>query len=886
VNELETIAGSQSSDERALRESGTLTQTADASTRPRAALPEPQRGQALGRYVVLERLGAGAMGVVFAAYDPELDRRVALKLLHARHDDERARARLVREAQSLARVTHPRVIAVHDVGVHEGRVFLAMEYVAGMTLRAFMAEPAHSLEQRLAVLRAAGEGLAAVHRAGLVHRDFKPDNVMIAAAGEVKVMDFGLARSREGELSADDAELVTGVDTLSASSRRVAPDLTQAGAMIGTPAYMAPESLAGLPADARSDQFAFAVTCHEALYGVRPFGGATVPSLAHAIASGRIVDPPKTSRVPSWLRRVILRGLTGEPDARWPDLDAFVAALADDPIRKRRRRVLTGASVGLSALGGAALAWALLGPPAHAQVCSALVPDLEGRWGAVERERVARALAEQPTSAPVLASLDAYAREWDAARRDSCEQTHVAAEQSERVDALRRACLDQRAVAFEQLVVVLAAGESLERALEAASALPDLSRCSDITALELEPPPPRELERRREVERVREALAGLGTQVELDRAALAVPSARARLAEAEQLEHPPLVAEARLTLARALLGDDRLEPGIAELRRAYFDAMACGHARVQAEAAGALVYAIGYQRQDHRLGREWGEHALASAARLGDADLIAADIHHALGVLLLAAGDLDGSLAAYTHAYELRKARLLAPHPDLARSLYGLATVSGRLGRNELALELHRESMAMTLALYGPDHSDTAGSHNNIAIILSDLGRLDEAARELELGIAILDAPAGPRLSELPRMLTNLADVERRRGRLARARELEQRSLALRRESVGDAHPEVADSILGLARIELDEGDLDVAAQHARDGLARLRRDFAPGHPEILAAGLVLAEVLAARDARAEARCTLVELLEQTEASNLGPERYAEALALVHRLHD
>jgi serine/threonine protein kinase len=197
--------------------------------------PEPERGETIGRYLVLARLGAGGMGVVFAAYDPELDRRVAIKVLHGRRDSDASRRRLAREAQALARIAHPHVVAVHDVGIHDGRVFLAMQYVEGTTLREFMADPAyaHELEARLRVLIAAGEGLAAAHRAGLVHRDFKPDNVMVGGNGEVKVMDFGLARSR-----ADASESTGPISSAGLHDSRSIPVelVTEAGVVLGTPA--------------------------------------------------------------------------------------------------------------------------------------------------------------------------------------------------------------------------------------------------------------------------------------------------------------------------------------------------------------------------------------------------------------------------------------------------------------------------------------------------------------------------------------------------------------------------------------------------------------------------------------------------------------------------
>jgi serine/threonine protein kinase len=277
---------------------------------------EPEKGTVIGRYVVLARLGAGAMGVVLAAYDPELDRKVALKLLRPRGGDAgAARARLQREAQALAKLNHSNVVAVHDVGVHAGHVFVAMEFVDGQTLGAWTQSAPRSWRDVVGVFEAAGRGLAAAHASGLVHRDFKPDNVMIGKDGRVRVMDFGLARATEGAV-----EPARAGDLPADKSDILATPLTQTGAMMGTPAYMAPEQFGGLEVTTRSDQFGFCVALFEALYGERPFGGETLGALAFNATEGNVRDVGRTRDVPMWLRRVVLRGLSPRPEDRFPDM--------------------------------------------------------------------------------------------------------------------------------------------------------------------------------------------------------------------------------------------------------------------------------------------------------------------------------------------------------------------------------------------------------------------------------------------------------------------------------------------------------------------------------------------------------------------------------------
>ncbi|MCA9705883.1 MAG: serine/threonine protein kinase, partial [Myxococcales bacterium] len=283
-----------------------------------APVSRPRRGEVLGRYVVLDVLGEGGMGVVYAAYDPELDRKVALKLVKyapISGEDTAGRSRLMREAQALARLTHPNVVAVYDVGMLEHSVFVAMEFVEGRTVAQWIerrhAERPPSWREVLSVMVPAGRGLEQAHAAGIVHRDFKPENVMLADSGRVVVLDFGLARATEGgppSLGEVDVSL-----TSSRSAGVMLDRLTATGSVMGTPAYMSPEQIGAGTSDEASDQFSYCVSLYHALYGSRPFAGRTLPELSDALLAGTVEAAPKGSKVPAWLRRVVLRGLSVDP---------------------------------------------------------------------------------------------------------------------------------------------------------------------------------------------------------------------------------------------------------------------------------------------------------------------------------------------------------------------------------------------------------------------------------------------------------------------------------------------------------------------------------------------------------------------------------------------
>jgi predicted Ser/Thr protein kinase len=277
----------------------------------------------IDRYRILSCIGQGGMGIVYAARDERLGRTVALKLLRPElcRPGSGGQADLAKEAQSLAKLSHPNVVAVFDVGEHDGQLFVAMEYVEGQSLRHWLETP-RSLLAILNVYVAAGEGLAAAHKAALIHRDFKPDNVLVGTDGRPRILDFGLARGPEQQVSARPPAFAD-------SAEATATSLSRHGVLLGTPAYMAPEQHLGERADARSDQFGFCVALYQALYRALPFPTDDLRSLSLAIVAGKLTPPPVVPGLPDRLRRLVLRGLRVDPDARYPDMDTLLAELRD-----------------------------------------------------------------------------------------------------------------------------------------------------------------------------------------------------------------------------------------------------------------------------------------------------------------------------------------------------------------------------------------------------------------------------------------------------------------------------------------------------------------------------------------------------------------------------
>ncbi|MCA9688169.1 MAG: serine/threonine protein kinase, partial [Myxococcales bacterium] len=424
------------------------------------ASPQPPT---IGRFVVLRRLGAGGMGVVYLAHDPALDRQVAIKRLHPRalsgEGIDAAAERLRREARAMARVSHRNVVNLYEVGAHKGQLYLAMEYVRGATLTSWLSQRARGWREILAVYCDAGEGLSAAHSAGLVHRDFKPDNVLVSAAGDVKVTDFGLvvaAKDRPASAASSASGRVEAGDSLSAT-------LTSTGAWLGTPRYMSPEQFRGDVTDPRSDQFSFCVALYEALYGERPFAGATVDALAKAVVAGRRRPLPRGAATPTWIAPLLARGLATDPGERWPTMAALLARLRDDPRPRRRRRVSLGAAA-IAVLGASgSLVAQRLAKRQAAAACERAGAELDDVWSDDARAAFTHAIERsgtrfaRSTAARTLPWIDAYVEQWGQARVDACFAAEVDGTWEEALREGSYACLDERRAQLVHLLNTLEA---------------------------------------------------------------------------------------------------------------------------------------------------------------------------------------------------------------------------------------------------------------------------------------------------------------------------------------------------------------------------------------------------------------------------------------------
>lgn len=734
-------------------------------------------GAKVGRYIVIERLGAGAMGVVYAAYDPKLDRKIALKLLRPQQgggDQARRNARLEREAQAIAKLSHPNVVGIFDVGVNDDRVVLAMEYLGGGTLRDWIAAKKPPWREILKMFIEVGNGLSAAHTEGLIHRDFKPDNVLLDRNGVPKVVDFGLVRltsltdaaTYSSEDMTADADAGKAVDLAAAVSGTSGPAaLTRTGALAGTPAYMAPEQFLGKPIDARTDQFAFCVALYEALYGERPFAGETVIALADSVTSGRVRDATKDSQVPGWVRRALLRGLNADPDRRFGCFDELNAVLANDPAKRTRTWALTGATL-VTMLAAVGVTHRLGSTPQTK--CTGAGHHLVGIWdpgpgGSERKTAIQRAFEASGKSyatqayAGATRLFDQYVERWTGMYTEACQATHDRGEQSAEVLDLRMACLSDRLGHVRALsdVFTAADGKVVENAVSAAAALPSLDRCADVALLRAVVKPPEDPATRKRVDHLRTELANLIALRDSGQCARASTKADALIADVRIVGYQPLLADTLYESAQvgSSCGD------VAEALRRFKEAHVAGSASRNDEVvaqASALIAPFAMNRLGQvSVAREWLVVARGDVARLGRETLADAMLAQAEGMLALSEQEYGRALTAADRSIAITR-RLLGPDDPLTiqwESNKGNALAAA--GRFVEALQTDVRAREHFERVLGREHPRVALVSNNEGEVLNLLGRYADAEVAYQRAIE-LDRRSGVDADVLGWALTGL----------------------------------------------------------------------------------------------------------------------------------
>jgi len=798
-------------------------------------------GTRVGRYVIERKLGAGGMGVVYAARDIELERPVALKLLagratsrtRARPADQTtiaARGRLQTEARMMARLGHPNVVAVYEVGVQSGEVFVAMELVDGTTVRNWVKAQRRSTREILDVFVQAGRGLAAAHSAGIIHRDVKPDNILVGADGRVRLTDFGLAEGLAAEAGPapgwnDEVDVGASLHT-------------RVGLLIGTPAYMAPEQLEGQEVDERSDQFSLAVTLWEALHGERPYEGATPRALCNAILA-RKLRPTRRAGVSRRVTAALKRALEPDRDQRFPKLAEFVAQLERrqirgwHPIAAAALVALVLVPIGLAARSRKAVAPESQCRPQEDPLVRTYAGNERSKIEAQFR-KVAPAFADDVLSR-TMPVLDAYAQEYRALRISACEATRIRGEQSEAMLDLRLQCLDRRKQELGALVTLLSNADvpTVAQAPRAAHALSRLKDCADATALAALVPLPGDARERETISSVRADLArGEAARIAGHYAeALAIAQEAAKASEG--IAYRPLQAEALYlrgrcedALGRYAVARDTFLEAVDRAEAGRHDVLA---AKVWIELE--KVAAIRLEKADEAGNYE--KRARAALERAGRPLEVRISLGRAIGAARRVQGAYKDAIAPLEDALAALVGNEEPYLVDRIEILTELARVHRQLAAYDKADANAKLALVLVEARFGPNHPDAATVTEILAMIASLRGDHGAAVASYKRVVALREKLLGVDHPEVVQAVVNLAMAHTRNGNPREAVPLLQRALAAEIVIYGNEHGNVAQVENNLGFALLQAGDFATARPHFERAIALAEKTGSAKNPRV-----------------------------------------------------
>ncbi len=682
----------------------------------------------IGRYSVLRKLGEGAMGAVFACYDERLERKVAVKILKvdAMGDQNVASARLVREGQALARLSHPNVVTVHEVGLTDNEVYVAMEFVRGVRLDIWAREQ-HTWQETLEVFIQAGRGLAAAHKAGVVHRDFKPQNVIVNEENLVKVLDFGLART-SGEKVPEQWLEHSGTEHARADlGTELLRPLTVTGALVGTPAYMSPEQYCGDPVTAASDQFSFCVALYQCLYGLLPFTTSSYTALRNEIMSGQVAPAPLRSPVPTWVYRCLTKGMNTFADERYGSMNELLAVL--DRRRMSRRALLATSFAAATLTGIASFFVATQTTETAVEICPDASSELTGIWDDTRRQQVRTAIetSSSPQAAVVTASvlphLDTYTDAWRSMRNEAC-LTHAEGRQADGLFDLRMACLDQRLAGLTTLTELLAQPQSndLTTLAQAAFSLPALDPCADASALLEDVSPPDDPDLRQQVQNHRENLSRALVLHAAGKTDAGLKLVNQALDDHTAMAYLPLAAEVELNRGYMLLNTDPTAAA-QSLQQSILHATRADHDKVAAQASSRLAFV-------HTIKLAKPEQAQADLPLVqalnerfsDDVDLYAEYLNNT-GYIQTQLGDRSKAVDLLEQAHALRQKHGRTKTPLALMTLMNLSITMYTDGRFEEAIARAQATIRSATELFGPQAYQVVFSRQLLAASHLQLGR-------------------------------------------------------------------------------------------------------------------------------------------------------------------
>jgi tetratricopeptide (TPR) repeat protein len=789
------------------------------------------------------------MGEVFAAYDEELDRRVAIKVL-GRGVRSSARDRMRREAKAMAKLAHPNVVSVYEVGEDDGELFIAMEYVEGSTLAAWQSSESRGWKDVLGVYRQAGEGLAAAHRAGVVHRDFKPNNAMVTeGAGRlrVRVLDFGIAR-RDATVTED--SLDDSVD-LSAGD----PQLTHGTGLLGTPAYMAPEQFGTANVTEAADQFALCVSIWEGLFGERPFERANLVDLQGTRTELRA---PKRGRgVPVWVRAAVTRGLAHEPGARWPSVEALLEALDHSGRSKRRNWALGAGLLTAVAVGSWVAGGQTPEPCAGAEARLAEVWSEDGR-AAVDAAILRTELPYAPRARDLaFERLDAFGRAWVEMHTETCRASTVRGERSAQWMDARMSCLDRALDGVAATIDVLADadGDVVDNVARVVSGMPSLEPCASADGSSARAPvPPSEKAAIQDVQGRLSRAAAERQAGRFDRAQSIVDEVDAKVGALEYgpvrmhslIEHGRvLVTRAKYAEAQArfesafelaidlqdwgavhetsdlLLTTVGMSLGKPEQALAAYRRLAVHSARTDRERAGvySTLSTVLRGAGEYAEAEKSARRAIALHEKMNAEGWTLSAARNHLATALMEQGRVANAETLFAQSVEDLSEQLGALHPNVLVERNNYASILGMQGKAAASEREFRTVYQARREVLGPKHPKTLDTRCNLAITLHQLGRHEESASIFRDAIPGLEEALGAEHRIVGRAYLNQAETLSALRQHAAAEASAANAVEVWRTGLGAEHPRVGQATYLLADVIARQARYDDAAVHAHAAL-------------------------------------------------------------------
>ena len=797
-------------------------------------------GTSIGNIEIIDRLGAGGMGEVYLGVDHRLDRRVALKTLHAQLELSSAtKVRFRREAQILSRLDHPGICRLYDL-VEDEQDYLILEYVQGKSLEELSGQLPK--DEVIRVGRDIAEALAAAHREGVIHRDLKPDNVMLDEHGSIKILDFGISRLVGGDREyPDDPKANDAI--CQPRSHPASPDLTEHGTIVGTPRYMSPEQIQGLPLTPAADVYSLGLLLCELLTGASPLSTLDLPSLL-----GR--DPEEPLTLPEDIDRhcrSLFESMTQADPLKRPDAAECARRLdhiRSAPQRRRRKILVAGLSLtAIAAIIGALSLGQAMGKGRHK--CRDFGRHLEGVWDHTVADNLQKvfvtsdALGAWPS---VKSAFDAYAEKWIALRTEACEATWMRGEQTPEMLDLEMACFDRRLADLEALLEVFSDNLSSikDKAALAAHSLPPLMTCLDTRLLSARVPLPEDPVTIARVQAVREDLSRIKARLDAGDFGRAWEQLQALERDVTAIDHSPLTAEYRYL--EGLLGEKLGAP--AEADHALMQAILAGesgrHDRKVAQAWIRRVWIHGPMMSDFEGADELAGFAEAAITRSGDDPELEGALANHQAIILFMKEQPKEALAVCRQALDLRRKAFGPEHPKVASTMQNCAQLLEGLGQFEEALELMEEAFQMRLSLLGPNHPSVLHSLTGLSQLLGATGRKDEAEAYLHYAIQLAEDILPPGHVNLGLLKNNLSVVAIDAEQYSEAADLAREAASLLRTASGPQSLNTADALSNIAVSTFELGQYQETEETAAAALEIYRRHFGENNKQTIKARLMV----------------------------------------------